>query len=56
MTGKLLGESTVIPGKGRILKQYTITDVKKELQLITDLQSDKAAFTKGIKIKREDIV
>ena len=56
MPPKLLGESTVIPGMGRILKQYTINDVKKELQLITELQSDKAAFIKGINIKREDIV
>ena len=56
MPPKLLGESTVIPGMGRILKQYTISDVKKELQLITELQSDKAAFIKGINIKREDIV
>ena len=53
---KLLGVSTVIPGMGRILKQYTIDDVKKELKLITELQSDKAAFTKGIKVKREDII
>lgn len=56
MPPKLLGVSTVIPGMGRILKQYTIDDVKKELQLITELQSDKAAFTKGIKVKREDII
>ena len=33
-----------------------ITDVKKELKLITDLQSDKSAFTKNIKIKKEDII
>ena len=56
MPSKMLGVSTVIPGMGRILKQYTIDDVKKELKLITDLQSDKSAFTKNIKIKKEDII
>ena len=52
----LLGQSTVLPGNGRILKQYTIDDVKKELQLLTHLQDDKAAFTKGIKVSRDDIL
>ena len=56
MPPKMLGLSTVIPGTGRILKQYTIQDVKKELKLITELQDDKSAFIKGIKIKKEDII
>jgi DNA gyrase/topoisomerase IV subunit B len=56
MPPKMLGISTVIPGSGRILKQYTITDVKKELKLITELQNDKSAFTKGIKVRKEDII
>ena len=56
MPAKMLGISTVIPGMGRTLKQYTITDVKKELKLITELQDDKAAFIKGIQIKKEDII
>ena len=52
----MLGESTVLPGMGRTLKQFTIEDVQKELKFITELQSDKSVFTKGIKIKKEDIV
>ena len=56
MPPKMLGISTVIPGSGRILKQYTITDVKKELKILTEMQDDKSAFIKGIKIKREDII
>jgi hypothetical protein len=56
MPPKMLGESTVIPGNGRTLKQYTIDDVKAELKYMTELQSDKGAFIKGIKIKKEDIV
>ena len=56
MPSKMLGVSTVIPGMGRTLKQYTITDVKKELKLITELQNDKSAFTKGIKVRKEDII
>ena len=56
MPSKMLGISTVIPGMGRTLKQYTITDVKKELKLITELQNDKSAFTKGIKVRKEDII
>lgn len=56
MPPKMLGESTVIPGMGRTLKQYTIEDCKKELNYITELQSDKSIFTRGIKIRKEDIV
>ena len=56
MDPRLLGESTILPGFGRILKQYTIEDVKKELKYITSLQSDKGVFIQGIKIRREDIV
>ena len=56
MEPKMLGISTVIPGTGRTLKQYTINDIKKELKLITELQNDKSAFIKGIKIKKEDII
>ena len=56
MPPKMLGQSTVIPGMGRTLKQYTITDVKKELKIITELQNDKSAFTKGIKVRKEDII
>jgi len=56
MPPKLLGESTILPGIGRTLKQYNIEDVKKELKYITSLQSDKGAFIQGIKVRREDIV
>ena len=56
MEPEMLGLSTVIPGMGRTLKQYTIEDCKKELQYITELQSDKSVFTKGIKIRKEDII
>ena len=56
MPPKMLGESTIIPGVGRTLKQYTIEDCKKELKYITELQSDKSVFTKGIKVRKEDII
>lgn len=56
MPKKLLGESTVLPGMGRTLKQYTVEDCKKELKYITELQSDKAIFSRGIKIRKEDII
>ena len=56
MPGKDLGESTIIPGMGRTLKQYTIQDVKEELHYLTTLQSDKSAFLKNIKVRKEDIV
>ena len=56
MPPKLLGSSTVIPGQGRVLKQYTIEDAKKELELITEMQSDKSVFLNNIKVKKEDIV
>lgn len=51
-----LGKSTIIPGLGRSLKQYTIKDIKEELSFMTDLQSDKTAFIKNITIRKEDIV
>jgi hypothetical protein len=56
MNPKMLGISTVIPGKGRTLKQYTIDNAKEELKVLTELQSNKSAFIKGINIKREDII
>ena len=56
MNSRLLGESTVIPGMGRTLKQYTIEDAKAELKKISALQTDKAAFIKDIKVRREDII
>ena len=56
MPPKLLGESTILPGFGRTLKQYTTDDVKRELKYITSLQSDKSVFVQGIKVRREDIV
>jgi DNA gyrase/topoisomerase IV subunit B len=56
MKPELLAQSTVLPGSGRTLKQYTIEDCKKELKYITELQSDKAIFTRGIKIRKEDII
>ena len=55
MPPKELGKTTIIPGQGRLLRQYTLEDAKKELQYITSLQSDKSAFVKGIKVKKEDI-
>lgn len=56
MPPQQLGMSTVIPNMGRTLKRYTIDDCKKELKYLTELQSDKTVFTKGIKVKKEDIV
>lgn len=56
MKGEDLAQSTVLPNQGRILKQYTIDDAKKLLKTFTEIQSDKSAFIKGIKIRKEDIV
>ena len=56
MPQNLLGISTILPGYGRILKQYTTDDIKRELKYINSLQSDKSVFIQGIKIRREDIV
>ena len=56
MPPDMLGQSTIIPGMGRTLKQYTIEDCKKELKYITELQNDKSVFTRGIKVRKEDII
>ena len=55
MQPELLGESTVLPGHGRTLKQYTINDALKLQKELRAMQSDKAAFLKGVTITREDI-
>lgn len=56
MPVQMLAESTIMPGMGRTLKQYTIDDAKKELKYITQLQSDKSIFIRDLKIRKEDIV
>ena len=57
MKPSLLGESTVIPGMGRTLKQYTIDDIVKQTQWVKDMQSDKSQFIKDVSvIRREDII
>lgn len=57
MPPKQLGISTIIPGMGRILKQYTIDDVKKQLKYVKEMQSDKSAFLKNVgTIRKEDII
>lgn len=56
MPPRLLGESTVIPGYGRTLKQYTTDDVKRELKYIASLQSDKSVFVQGVKVRKDDII
>ena len=50
-----LGESTIIPGLGRTLKQFTIQDVHSVYNRIVNLQSDKSQFIKGFKVRKEDI-
>ena len=56
MPPKLLKESTVLPDHGRTLRRFTIEDAKRELKIITELQNDKTAFTKGIKVTKDDIM
>jgi DNA gyrase subunit B len=57
MPPKLLGQSTILPGGNRTLKQYTIDDVKKQLEYIKLVQSDKGSFIRGIKdLRRDDII
>ena len=55
MPPTLLGESTIIPGHGRTLKQYTIKDALALQKQLREMQSDKSAFLKGVKITREDV-
>ena len=55
MNPEQLGKTTIIPEMGRTLHQYTTDDVRRELQFVTQAQSDKGQFIKGIKIRKEDI-
>ena len=57
MPTKELAKSTIIQGYGRVLKQYTIDDVQKQLKYVREIQSSKSAFIKNIgSIRKEDIV
>ena len=57
MKPALLGQSTVIPGMGRTLKQYTIDDVMKQTNWVKEMQNDKSAFLKNVNIiRKEDII
>jgi len=55
MPPERLGESTVIQGYGRTLKQYKSEDVLKEIKRLTSLQSDKGQFIKDLKVRRQDV-
>lgn len=57
MPTKELATSTIMPGYGRVLKQYTIDDVAKQLKYVREVQSSKDVFIKNIgTIRKEDIV
>lgn len=57
MPTKELATSTIMPGYGRVLKQYTIDDVAKQLKYVREVQSSKDVFVKNVgTIRKEDIV
>ena len=55
MDGKELSECTVHPDSNRILMQYTIEDVKKEIEAIKAIETDKSVLLKDIKVTKFDI-
>ena len=55
MDGKELSESTVHPDSNRILMQYSIEDVKLEIEAIKAIETDKSVLLKDIKVTRLDI-
>jgi len=52
---ELLAQTTILPGQ-RTLYQYTTDNILRELKFISDIQSDKSEFIRGIKVRREDII
>ena len=58
MNPEELFESTVDPGENsqRTLIRYTIEDVKKELETITYLESNKGEIIKDMSVSREDVI
>lgn len=56
MEPEMLGISTILPGMGRTLKQYRVSDVQSEIQYLRDIQSDKSKFIAGIKVTKQDIM
>ena len=58
MNPEQLFESTINPGEDsqRTLIQYSIEDVKKEIETIAYLESDKFQIIKDMKISREDVI
>ena len=55
MDGKELSESTVHPNSNRILMQYSVEDVKLEIEAIKAIESDKSVLLKDLKVTRLDI-
>lgn len=51
-----LAESTMLPNSDRLLIRYNIEDVKKELELIKTLDTDRASLMKDIQVSKEDVM
>jgi DNA gyrase/topoisomerase IV subunit B len=55
MDPQQLADSTLHPDTDRTLIQYTIDDVKSEIETIQYLESNKGELIKDIKVSRSDI-
>ena len=55
MDGKELSECSVHPDSNRVLLRYSIEDVKREIEAIKAIETDKSVLLKDIKVTKFDI-
>ena len=55
MKGSELAESTLHPDSNRTLMQYSIDDVKREIEAIKAIETDKSVLLKDIKVTKFDL-
>lgn len=56
MKDTALAESTTKPGIGRNYIRFNIEDLKKEIQLIREMESDRSLLLKDVKVSKEDVM
>lgn len=56
MDPKQLAASTTTPGIGRNYIRFNIEDLKKEIQLIREMESDRSLLLKDVKVNKEDVM
>ena len=56
MTDEQLAESTLYPGSNRTLIRYTVENIKKEIEQIRFIDSNRSELLKDVKVTKEDVM